>query len=228
MFENTYSLEMLLIFGAFIISMIAQSSVQSKYKKYSQIATDQPLTGAQVAQKILQDNGIYDVQVVVSQGGLLSDHYDPRKKVVALSSHIYQTNSIAAVAVAAHEVGHAIQHATGYAGIKARDKVLPLAVVSSKLAWSVIFMSIVFGVTQLLVVGIIMLSIIGLFQFVTLPVEFDASKRALRILNNSYLDEADLSGARVMLRAAAFTYVAAFLGTLAQIGRLILMRRRDD
>lgn len=225
--DNTYYLEIALILGAFVLSLIAQSGVTSAYKKYSQISTAQSLTGAQVAQQILSDHGIYDVQVVMHNGGTLSDHYDPRKKIVALSPNIYEDNSIASVAVAAHEVGHAIQHKEQYAGIKMRDAVLPLAMTSSRLAWTVIFISLFTGLVGLMYVGIAMIAVIGVFQLVTLPVEFNASKRALNILSNKYLDENDLSGAKKMLNAAAFTYVAAFLGTLAQMVRLILMSRRS-
>ena len=227
MFENTITIEWLLLIGAFVISMIAQSSVTSTYKKYSSISTSQPLTGSQVAQKILSDHGIYDVQVVQQNKGTLSDHYDARKKIVALSPNIYDDNSIASIAVAAHEVGHAIQHAQSYVGIKIRDKVLPFAMISSQMAWVVIFISFAVGWLNLTYIGIAMIGVIGLFQLVTLPVEFDASNRALKILSTGYLDEADLSGAKKMLSAAAFTYVAAFLGTLAQIGRLLLMSNRN-
>lgn len=227
MLEDTYMLEWLLIIGAFVISLIAQNSVMSAYRKYSSIRSSQPLSGAQIAQQILNNRGIYDVQVVQQRSGTLSDHYDPRKKVVALSPNIYNDNSIASVAVAAHEVGHAIQHHEGYVGIKVRDMVLPFAMISSNLAWGVIFISLITGFYNLTILGVIMIGVIGLFQLVTLPVEFDASRRALKILSANYLDDADLSGAKAMLRAAAFTYVAAFLGTLAQMARLLLMSNRN-
>lgn len=224
---SDYTIEWLLIIFAFAISLIAQSAVRSTYKKYSQIPSSSSMTGAEVARDILDRHGIYDVQVHQSKGGLLSDHYDPRKKVVALSEGIYHDNSIASLAIAAHESGHAIQHHTSYVGIKVRDSILPIASISSRLAWTVIFFSFIFGFMQLFYVGIAMIGVIGLFQLVTLPVEFDASSRALKILENDYLDDADTAGAKTMLRAAAFTYIAAFLGTLAQMLRLIMMNNRS-
>lgn len=217
-----------LIIGAMAIAAFAQFKVQGTYAKYKQIAAQTNLTGAEIAQKILDHNGIHDVQVVPGQGAELSDFYDPKKKIVSLSSNIYNTNSIAAVSVAAHEVGHAIQHATNYSMIALRNNLLPMTLVASKLSMIVILAgSFMFGSgagTTLLWVGIALYAVIGLFQLVTLPVEFDASKRALVNLETMGLvGPEDIQDSKKMLNAAAFTYVAAFLATILTILRFVLM-----
>ncbi len=218
----------ILILLAFGIAMFAQGRVQSVYAKYKQIPADTNLTGAEIARQILDRHGIHDVQVVPGKGAELSDFYDPKNKIVSLSSNIYNTNSIAAVAVAAHEVGHAIQHATDYSFIALRNRLLPMTIVSQNLGLLLVLISSMFLHTSwgfsLFWVGIAMYGVVGLFQLVTLPVEFDASKRALVNLQEMNLVAADdIDDSKKMLNAAAFTYVAAFLGTIITIIRIVLM-----
>lgn len=219
-------MEYILLFGAMILVMWSQSKVKGKYEQYSRVAANTHYTGAQIASMILERKGIYDVQVEMGQG-LLSDHYDPKAKIVRLSPNVYNTNSIAAVSIAAHEVGHAIQHAENYGGIALRNTILPAAIVSGHLAWVVIMIGLFSGLDILFLAGISMLGVIALFQTVTLPVEFNASSRALELLSNmNILNSDEQSYAKDMLSAAAFTYVAALIATLAQIMRLLLMRGR--
>lgn len=214
---------------AAIISMISQMYVQSSYKKYSQISTLSGHTGADVARMILRDKGILDVQVVESQGGTLSDHYDPTKKIVALSPKVYRDHSIASISVAAHEVGHAIQHAESYAFIGIRNKVLPAAMIASKFSIFPIMLGFFADSSLFFNIGIGMLGVIALFQFVTLPVEFDASRRAIKIINQEQiLTGSELGGSKKMLTAAALTYVAALLSTVLTIMRYMAMRGRRN
>lgn len=210
---------------AAIISFAGQMYVQSSYAKYSKVDTLENISGADVARRILNSKGISDVEVVQSTGGTLSDHYDPTKKIVALSPKVYSDTTIASVSVAAHEVGHAIQHAEGYAFIALRNKVLPFAIVASKFSMIPIMLGMVMGFNkQLMMVGIVMLGVIAVFQLVTLPVEFDASNRAIKILrNDNILDAGELSGSKTMLTAAALTYVAALLSTILNIMRYIAL-----
>ncbi|MBV1708911.1 MAG: zinc metallopeptidase [Erysipelothrix sp.] len=219
-------MEYILLFGAMILVMWSQSKVKGKYEQYSRVAADTHYTGAQIASMILKRKGIYDVQVEMGQG-LLSDHYDPKAKIVRLSPDVYNTNSIAALSIAAHEVGHAIQHAENYGGIALRNTILPAAIISGHLAWGVILIGLFAGLDILFFTGIAMLGVIALFQTVTLPVEFDASSRAITLLSNmSILSSDEQSYAKDMLSAAALTYVAALIATLAQIMRLFLLRGR--
>jgi uncharacterized protein len=218
-------MEYFLLFGAMILVMWSQSKVSGKYEQYSRIAANTHYTGAQIAAMILKRKGIYDVQVEMGQG-MLSDHYDPKAKIVRLSPDVYNNNSIAALSIAAHEVGHAIQHAENYGGIALRNAILPAAIVSGHLAWVVIIIGL-FTFDAIFFTGIAMLGVIALFQTVTLPVEFNASTRALELLTNMGLLNADEKPyAKDMLSAAAFTYVAALIATLAQIMRLLLIRGR--
>jgi uncharacterized protein len=219
-------MEYILLFGAMILVMWSQSKVKGKYEQYSRVAADTHYSGAQIATMILKRKGIYDVQVEMGQG-LLSDHYDPKAKIVRLSPDVYNTNSIAALSIAAHEVGHAIQHAENYGGIALRNTILPAAIISGHLAWGVILIGLFAGLDILFFAGIAMLGIIALFQTVTLPVEFDASSRAITLLSNmDILNGEELTYAKDMLSAAALTYVAALIATLAQIMRLFLLRGR--
>jgi Zn-dependent membrane protease YugP len=218
-----------LYIAAIVLVMWSQAKVQGAYKHFSTVRTENHLTGATVARQILDRNGLSDVQVQVSQNGLLSDHFDPRTNIVNLSPKVYNEDSIASVAVAAHEVGHAIQFAENYSFIGIRNKLLPVAIVSGNLAWFVIIIGLVLGQQPILYAGIAMLGVIALFQLVTLPVEFDASGRALRILSSEgFINTDESADARAMLRAAAFTYVAALLATLLQILRLVLLSGRSN
>jgi len=214
----------IIYFAAIALVMWAQFKVKGAYTRFSQVPTENGYTGAQVARHILDQNGLQNVTVQVSQNGLLSDHYDPRSETVNLSPKVYNENSIASVAVAAHEVGHAIQHAENYGAIKVRNVLLPFAVVAGNLGWIVCIAGFILGLMQIFWVGIAMLFVIAAFQLVTLPVELNASGRALTILSaDGIINDDERADAKAMLNAAAFTYIAALLATLLQIARLILM-----
>lgn len=211
---------------AAILSMVAQGYVQSQYAKYRTIRTHGSMTGADVARLILKTNNITNVQVIRSDKGTLSDHYDPRSKTVALSPEVYDNNAIASVAVAAHEVGHAIQHATNYGFIGLRNRLLPAAILGNRLSMVAAVIGI-FSYDIFLYVGIAGLILIALFQLVTLPVEFNASSRALKILETQSIVAPDeLKGAKSMLSAAALTYVAALVSSLLYIMRYLSMLNR--
>lgn len=214
-----------------ILSLFAQIYVQSTYSKYRTIPTQARLTGADVARAILEQSNIYDVQVIRSNRGTLSDHYDPSRKIVALSPEVYEGTSIASVSIAAHEVGHAIQHATGYAFIAVRNRILPLAIIGSNVGAIAFMLGFIGGSLGFLMdIGIIAISMVALFQLVTLPVEFNASTRAVKILSsNGMLTPSELNGSKKMLTAAALTYVASLVSVIATLLRYIAIRdnRRD-
>lgn len=222
---------MIFVIIASIVSLAAQGYVQSSYSKYKSVPTQRGLTGYEVASKILASRNITDVRIVQSNGGELSDHYDPSKKVVALSQHIYNGTSIASVSVAAHEIGHVIQHSEGYAFLGLRNRILPVALLGNKLGMIAVFLGLIAGFDFLFWPGVIGVAMIALFQLVTLPVEFDASKRALTILSGEgYLTQMESSQSKTMLNAAALTYVAALVSTVLTILRYIAIfngRRRD-
>lgn len=225
-YDPTY---FLVIIG-FLLAAIASGGVQSAFNKYSKVKSYRGYTGADAARKILDDNGLYNIRVEHIQGNL-SDHYDPTANVIRLSDATYADTSVAAIGVAAHEAGHAVQHATGYAPIKLRNSMVPAVNICSTISMPLFLIGLILGATGLANIGIILFSVALVFQVVTLPVEFDASRRAIKILNQSaMLDEQELSGAKRVLRAAAMTYVAAVLASLLQILRLVLLsnsRRRD-
>lgn len=205
----------------------AQFKVKGAYSHFSTVQTDQRINGASIARKILDSNGLSNVQVQLSQSGLLSDHFDPKSNTVNLSPKVYNDSSIASVAIAAHEVGHAIQYAENYSMIAVRNKVLPLAIVSGNLGWIAAIIGLASGLTSVFYIGIAMLIIIALFQLITLPIEFDASKRALiQLENGNFISMDERADAKSMLSAAAMTYVAALISTVFQILRLILMSNR--
>ncbi|AXI09334.1 Zn-dependent protease [Oceanobacillus zhaokaii] len=206
-----------------IIPIWAQSRVKSTYKKYSKKATSSQMNGAEVARKILDDNGLYDVYIEETRG-LLSDHYDPRKKVVRLSSDIYHGRSMASSAVAAHEVGHAIQDEQGYAFLRFRTALVPVANIGSNLSFVFILAGLFFGMTEMFLLGIIFMAAAVLFQLVTLPVEFDASNRAMgQLVSSGVIRNNEERETKKVLNAAAMTYVAAALTALAELVRFILM-----
>lgn len=202
-----------------IMGFLVQAKLKSVFAKYSKVLSPGGLTGAQIAQKMLNDNGIYDVQVTCIQGEL-TDHYNPTKKTVNLSADVYRTNSIAAAAVAAHECGHAVQHQVGYAPLKLRSALVPAVNISSKLSMIVIIVGIFLINTfpALFWIGIAMFAMVLLFSLVTLPVEFNASHRALAWLESSNtLNQTELSQAKEALKWAASTYVVAALSSLATL-----------
>ncbi|MGF0039240.1 zinc metallopeptidase [Peptoniphilaceae bacterium SGI.131] len=213
---------------AVVLSLYAQFKVTSNYNKYSEIQSSKAYTGAQVARLMLDRRGIYDVQVTKVEGNL-TDHYDPSAKVVRLSQDVYEGSSISSVSIAAHEIGHAIQHNEGYAFLTFRSLLAPAVQFTSKFVFVLIIMGIFFRMTGLIDLGIAFYSLAVLFQIITLPVEFDASRRALENLEGDGIITLDeRRGARRVLGAAALTYVAAMAVSLLQLLRLIAMRNRRD
>jgi Zn-dependent membrane protease YugP len=223
---------MLLLIPGMILAFYAQMKVKSTYQKYSEIPAASGRSGKEIAETILRQNGITDVTVERGEG-FLSDHYDPIHKIVRLSPHNYEAPSVSGVAVAAHEVGHAIQHAQHYAPLQFRTTIFPLANIGTNLSWIFILAGLFFfrGVTiagvSLIDVGIVLFSFGVLFQLVTLPVEFDASKRALVQLNSlGLVAPREQEGAKKVLDAAALTYVAAATAAILQLMRLLILRDR--
>lgn len=223
----------LVIIGA-VICMIASANVNSTYKKYSSYRSMTGMTGAQAAQRLLAAAGIRDVQVRHVSGNL-TDHYNPSTKVLNLSDAVYGSSSVAAIGVAAHECGHAIQHANGYVPLKLRSAFVPVANIGSKLAWPVMLLGLLINSesSQLVInVGIILFSFAVIFQLITLPVEFNASRRAMQLLDQQgILSESELPYTRKVLGAAALTYVAGAASSILQLLRIVLLfggRRRND
>lgn len=223
----------LVVIGA-VICMIASARVKGTFNKYSQLRSMSGMNGAQVAQRVLQAAGIYDVQVRHVSGSL-TDHYDPRTRTVNLSDPVYNATSVAALGVAAHECGHAIQHAKSYAPLSIRSALVPIANFGSMLAWPVILIGLFFNTRSsglIIDIGILLFSAAVLFQLVTLPVEFDASRRALVMLRTQgILADDELKYTRRVLKSAALTYVASAAAAILQLLRIILItngRRRDD
>ncbi|MCI9523817.1 MAG: zinc metallopeptidase [Erysipelotrichaceae bacterium] len=217
---------------AILIVFMAQAKVQNAYHKYKQIRNKRGLSGAEVARRILDLNDLQNVSVEVSNRGILSDHYDPVAHVVRLSPDIFYQNSIASISVAAHEVGHAIQHKEHYGFIALRNRLLPYANIASNFGWITIVIGLLFFYSSpiILYIGICMLLVVALFQLVTLPVELNASSRALKQLDNAnFITKDEYTSCRTMLKAAAYTYLAALVSTILQVLRVILIaRRRDD
>ena len=222
-----------LLIPAFILAMYAQSKVNSTFNKYSRVRSSSGMTGAEVAEELMHRAGIYDVRIERIHGNL-TDHYDPMHKVLRLSDPVYSSTSLAAIGVAAHECGHAMQHAKGYAPISVRNALVPFANWGSRLSWILIIVGILFygnGTGQtLLDLGIIAFSLAVLFQLVTLPVEFNASGRAIRVLESTGIfGNTELKYTKKVLGAAALTYVAAAASSILQLLRLvILFGGRDD
>ncbi|MDX8046135.1 zinc metallopeptidase [Gracilibacillus sp. S3-1-1] len=213
-----------------IVPFWAQSKVKSTYKKYSQVMNANMVTGAQVARKILDDNGLYHVRIE-EVNGMLSDHYDPRSKVVRLSSNNYHGYSAAAAAIAAHEVGHAIQDAESYAFLRFRHALVPIAGLGDKMSFIFIIGGIVLNAMGLVLVGVIFMSFAVLFQLVTLPVEFDASNRAMtQLVSSGIIRNDEERQTKKVLNAAALTYVAAALVAVAELIRFasIFLLANDD
>ncbi len=219
----------------FLVSSFVSNRLKSKFKEYSKIHLRNGMSGAEIATKMLQDNGINDVQVI-STPGMLTDHYNPLKKTVNLSEGVYHQRNAAAAAVAAHEVGHAVQHATAYSWLTMRSKIVPAVGMASKLSNIVIMAGLVLSASGMLLgntiflVGILLFAVTTLFAFITLPVEYDASNRALAWLeNNRMLTSEEHAGAKDALKWAARTYVVAALGSLATLLYFIsiFMGRRD-
>ena len=225
-FDHYY---LILVVPALLFAAWAQAQVSGAYNRYSRVRVSRGMTGAMAARRILDDNGLTGVRVE-RVAGKLSDHYDPGERVVRLSAGVYDSDSVASLGVAAHECGHAVQHATHYAPLTFRNAIIPITNFGSKLSIPLIIVGLFLSGT-LVDIGLLLFSLVAVFQLVTLPVEFNASSRALATLENgNFLDRRELEGARKVLRAAALTYVAALLVSVAQLRRLILRfgnRRRD-
>ena len=222
-----YYTEVIVYYGLPIIGLLitgaAQLFIKSNYKKYKQIKANSNKTGALVAREILDKHGLRNIKVVETSGDL-TDHYDPTAKVIRLSTDIYEGTSIASVSVAAHECGHAIQDKVGYIPMRIRAKLVPVVNISTKIGYSAVMIGFLAGALKLAVIGLILLMSMLVFQLITLPVEFDASRRGKKELNAlNILNAKEQKGAAKMLRAAAFTYVASVLSTLLQIFRLAVM-----
>ena len=221
----------LVLIGA-VLSMIASAKVNSTFNKYSRVRSASGMTGAEAAQRILQQNGIYDVAVEHVSGNL-TDHYDPKNKVLRLSDATYGSNSVAAVGVAAHECGHALQHNVGYLPLRIRSAIVPAANIGSRLGIPIILLGVLLGSNYFLIeLGIWVFSLAVLFQIVTLPVEFNASNRAMVMMERyGILGGDELRSTRKVLSAAAMTYVAAAASSILQLLRLVILfgggRRRD-
>lgn len=217
--EITY----LLIFISILITLFAQILVSSRYKKYSSIKNKRDISGVEVAQEILKNNGLDNVYVVETKG-YLSDHFDPGQNVVRLSTNVFHGKSISSLAIAAHEVGHAIQHKEGNFFMKLRKYIFPVVNLCSKFGYLAIFIGLVFSLMDLFYIGIVMLFAILFFQLITLPVEFDASRKAMTNLEKyNFLTGKEKEGASKVLFAAALTYVASLITTLLEIARLLIM-----
>ena len=224
---------LILVIPALLFAGWAQMSVSSAFNRYSRVRNMHGMTGAQAARRILDDNGLQNVRVE-HIGGKLTDHYDPGAQVVRLSDSVYAGDSIASLGVAAHECGHAMQHNEGYGPLRFRSALVPVANFGSQLSWPMILLGILFGGlgSPLVQVGILMFSLAVLFQLVTLPVEFNASSRAVRLLDSQgILSGEEVDGTRKVLKAAALTYVAAAAGSILQLLRLVILfggRDRDN
>jgi hypothetical protein len=218
-YDTTY---FLVLIGA-LISFIASINVNSTYKRYSKVGNSRGMTSQQAAEAILHSAGIYDVRIERINGNL-TDHYSPKEKVLRLSDSVYGSTSVAAIGVAAHECGHAIQHQVGYAPLKLRSASVPIANIGSTLSWPLILIGLILGSYGLAEIGVLLFIFVVMFQLITLPVEFDASSRALKVLNQqNMLFGKEMSGARKVLTAAALTYVAALFASVLQLLRLILL-----
>lgn len=223
MFFPMFDLTMVILIPAIILSLYAQAKVQSTFKKFSKVSSKKNITGAQVARSILDDQGLYSV-AIESTPGKLSDHYDPRTKIVRLSPEVYRGNSLASLGVAAHEVGHAIQDDTGYWPLNFRSTLVPVTQIGSTLSFPLLIIGILMGSPMLAKAGVYLFSAVVLFQVVTLPVEFNASNRAINILSSqSFLDKDEIKKTKKVLDAAALTYVAAAVMAALNLVRLLLI-----
>lgn len=212
----------ILVIPAVILALFAQINVKSTYKRMSKIRSIRGITGVYAAQSILSFYGIHDVTIRRCKGNL-TDNYNPRNKTLNLSEGVYDSDSIAAVGIACHEVGHAVQHAQGYAPIKIRNAIVPVCNIGSAIGLPIAIAGYFLGFQPLVSIGLLLYALIAVFQFVTLPVEFNASRRAIKAIEeNGLLYDDETDGARKVLRAAAMTYVAALIVTLANVLRFVL------
>lgn len=220
-------IDTLLILGILLLLFLSEIIINMTYKKYSEIDTNVDKTGYQVVTEMLSVNGISDV-TIGGVAGTLSDYYNSNKKEIRLSKNSYERHTITSVAVAAHETGHAVQDHTHYPMLVLRKLLTPICSIASKFVWIFIFVGLLFQFFDLIVIGLILMGVTVLFQLITLPVEFDASRRAIKYLENVGYDSTTMIGIKKVLRAAAFTYVAGTLASLMQLIRLILGLNRKD
>ena len=221
-FDWTY----LLVIAGALLSIIASFNVKASYNKYARVANMRGITGAEAAMRILEANHVRNVQVR-HVSGELTDHYDPRSQTVNLSDSVYNSTSVAALGVAAHECGHVMQHETGYTPIKIRTALVPAANIGSRFGIYIVILGLILAFEPLTTIGIWVFSLAVLFQIVTLPVEFDASRRALSMLEGyGLMGQEEVGGARKVLTAAALTYVAAAASSVMQLVRLLIIRDR--
>ena len=224
-YDPTY----LLLIPGLLLALYAQVKVSSTFAKWKQVHSRVGMTGAQIARLILDENGAGDVRVERVPGSL-TDHYDPEDGVLRLSDEVYASGSVAALGVAAHEAGHAIQDAQDYVPLRMRASMVPVANIGSQAAIPLFMLGLIFSWQPLLKIGILCFALAVVFYVVTLPVEFDASRRAVAVLSSGYLPEDEVKGVKAVLSAAALTYVAAALQAILQLARLMLLanRRRRD
>ena len=218
----------IILIPALIFSLIAQLMVKGAFSKYSGVRNSRGYTGADAARAILDRNGLSYIRIEQIDGEL-TDHYDPSANVIRLSDSVYNNDSVAAVGVAAHEAGHAVQYAEGYGPIKVRSAIIPITQFGSNLSTPLVIFGIIFSSNVLITAGILLFCTVVLFQAITLPVEFNASGRALKVLREEhFLDDDEMKGAKSVLTAAALTYVAAMFSALASLARLLLIRNRNN
>ena len=218
-----WDISMIILIPGLLLAMYAQAKVSSTYNRYKKVTSHSGYTGAQFARKMLNDNGLYDV-TITQISGRMSDHYDPRATQVRLSAEVYNGTSIASLGIAAHEVGHAVQHATNYFPLTVRNLVVPVTNFSSSIYMLFIFIGIIMNSFSMIQFGIMLFAVIVIFQVITLPVEFNASRRAIATLGgDGVLDAEELSGAKRVLGAAAMTYVAAMVTAVLQLLQLLMV-----
>lgn len=218
-----WDISMIILIPGLLLAMYAQAKVSSTYNRYKKVTSHSGYTGAQFARKMLNDNGLYDV-TITQISGRMSDHYDPRANQVRLSAEVYNGTSIASLGIAAHEVGHAVQHATNYFPLTVRNLVVPVTNFSSSIYMILIFLGIIMNSFSMIQFGIMLFAVIVIFQVITLPVEFNASRRAIATLGgDGVLDAEELSGAKRVLGAAAMTYVAAMVTAVLQLLQLLMV-----
>lgn len=218
----------IVLIPAMIFAMYAQTKISTTFNKFLRVRSSYSYTGHEVARRILDANGLYDVPVEMVRGQL-TDHYDPRSRVLRLSQQVYNGNSLASAGVAAHECGHALQHSEGYAPLVVRNAIAPIAAIGSQAAWFLIIAALILNMMKLFTLGIYLFGAAVIFQIITLPVEYNASNRAIEALQSYGLVGAgEEEGARKVLSAAALTYVAATIVAISQLFRLLLIRGRRD
>ena len=218
----------IILIPALIFSLIAQLMVKGAFSKYSGVRNSRGYTGADAARAILDRNGLSYIRIEHINGEL-TDHYDPGANVIRLSDSVYNNDSVAAVGVAAHEAGHAVQYAEGYGPRKVRSAIIPITQFGSNLSTPLVILGIIFSSNVLITAGILLFCTVVLFQAITLPVEFNASGRALKVLREEhFLDDDEMKGAKSVLTAAALTYVAAMFSALASLARLLLISNRNN